>query len=469
MAVHYIKVSESSLFCEISSKIAMLIEFRVTNYRSIGEEQILSLVPAPKQKDYPRNILESGKHHFLNAVAIYGANASGKSNLLKAMATLDMMINLSAHSSSTQKLPYDPFLLREGWSKKPSSFEITFLIGETRYRYGFEFNQLEIISEWLFRRFQAKKEVNLFQRSGDIIDVSSGLKGSSKVVNAAIEATRPNALFLSTCDIFNIGEASDILKWFQHYIVIDGLNTKNEAITTVKLCEDESYNQKIKDYFSELNLGIVDLEIVAKDFDASDLEESIPEEFRRVLIGALSGKKGYSASSKHFMYDEEGKKTTQRRTWKLEERESEGTKKAFHLSGPVIWTLMNGGVLIIDEIEAKIHPIMTLHTINLFLNQEININNAQLIFATHDTNLLSYAKLRRDQICFCEKNEWESTEFYSLSDFVYLGGNGDLSSTQKERPDTDKEKRYFEGRYGAIPVLGGFNPMRVKENGKKKG
>lgn len=125
------------------------------------------------------------------------------------------------------------------------------------------------------------------------------------------------------------------------------------------------------------------------------------------------------------------------------------------LSGPILWTLANGGVLIIDEIEAKLHPIMTLNTIEAFLNKESNPNNAQLIFATHDTNLLSYAKLRRDQICFAEKNKYESTEIYALSDFIYFDKNND-SKSEKERPDTDKEKRYFEGRYGAIPVLGEF-------------
>jgi hypothetical protein len=116
----------------------------------------------------------------------------------------------------------------------------------------------------------------------------------------------------------------------------------------------------------------------------------------------------------------------------------------------------NGGILVIDEIEAAMHPIMTLNTIDLFLNQESNPNHAQLIFATHDTNLLSYSELRRDQICFVEKNRWESTELYSLSDFVYFGEKNGMFKSEKERPDTDKEKRYLEGRYGAIPVLGDF-------------
>ena len=140
------------------------------------------------------------------------------------------------------------------------------------------------------------------------------------------------------------------------------------------------------------------------------------------------------------------------------------------MSGPVFWALMNGGVLIIDEIEAKMHPKMTLDTIDLFLNKDTNPHQAQLIFATHDTNLLTYSRLRRDQIYFAQKNKWESTEFYSLSDFVYIGAN-DPTKLEKERPDTDKEKRYIEGRYGAIPILGDlvelkpfFNQWQEKEN-----
>jgi AAA15 family ATPase/GTPase len=144
------------------------------------------------------------------------------------------------------------------------------------------------------------------------------------------------------------------------------------------------------------------------------------------------------------------------------ERESSGSIKALQLGGPIVLALMTGGVLIIDEIEAKLHPLITLDTINLFLNTESNPHQAQLIFATHDTNLLSYSDLRRDQIYFAEKNNWESTEVYSLSDFVYLRNN---NKEEKERPDTDKEKRYIEGRYGAIPVLGPLMELKFKKDG----
>src|SRR4051812_1476709 len=191
----------------------MLIEFKISNYRSIGEEQVLSLVPAPKQRDFPDNIIEKGKNQALNAIALYGANGSGKSNLLRAMGLLDKLLHHSARAASTTKLPYDPFLLKKGWNEKPTSFEITFILNDFRYRYGLEFNQTAVLSEWLFRKGQSR-EVSLFQRKDDIIDTSPGFQGSAKVIEAAIEATRDNALFLSTCDMLNVDEAKQIFQWF---------------------------------------------------------------------------------------------------------------------------------------------------------------------------------------------------------------------------------------------------------------
>ncbi len=435
----------------------MLIEFKVSNYRSIGEEQILSLVPDKKKGDSSDNVISKGKYNSLNAVAIYGSNASGKSNLLLSMSLLDKLIHLSARSSSTTKLPYDPFLLRKGLEKKPTKFEVTFIIGELKYRYGLEFFEDRIVSEWLYRK-SVGREVDLFLRQEDIIDTSSAFKGNKKIIDTAIEATRSNALFLSTCDMFNVDEAKKIFQWFKHFQMIDGLNT--EIIRTVTLWDNEGYQNKINDYMTKLGLGLVEIDITTKDFDSSDLPDILNKDERDKLIKQLHGSKSFTIFAKHKIYSSEGEETSDFLSWKFEERESAGTNKAFHLSGPILWTLTNGGVLIIDEIEAKLHPIMTIETINLFLNKDTNPHNAQLIFATHDTNLLSYSSLRRDQIYFSEKNNWESTEIYSLSDFVYIDNT-------KERPDTDKEKRYFEGRYGAIPVLANFHSLNLVADGEE--
>lgn len=423
----------------------MFIEFSVSNFRSIGEKQILSLIPAPKQREFLDNIINDGRNRSLNAVAIYGANGSGKSNILRAMEIFKHVIFSSARISSTSYLSYDPFLLREGWDEKPTHFEIIFVTQKHRYRYGFEYDLHEIRREWLYRK-SAGREVFVFEREGEVIDTSSGFQGSSRAINAAIEATRANALFLSTCDTLNVDEAKWIIEWFFRNIHIDGLQT--EKYGTEKLFEDEEMRKGINNYLTRLNLGITGI-VVEKDED----------------ITSGSGiRMAYKIFAQHNSYTKNGKLRKNSVLWDYIDRESSGSIKALQLGGPIVSALMTGGVLIIDEIEAKLHPLITLDTINLFLNNKTNPLKAQLIFATHDTNLLSYSDLRRDQIYFAEKNNWESTEVYSLSDFVYLGCD---KKQGKERPDTDKEKRYIEGRYGAIPVLGPLMEIKFKEDGQK--
>lgn len=456
---------QTGYFCSKSTKRFMLVEFRVANFRSIADEQVFSLVPATNQREHPDNIINTGKMPVLNAAAIYGANGSGKSNLLLAMNMLDRIVHISGRSSSTTRLPYDPFLLKNSFRARPTKFEIVFLINDLRYRYGVEYFQKRISREWLYRK-AVGREVLLFGREDDVIDVQSGFKGNQTVIDAAIEATRPNGLFLSTCDAMNITEAKEIFKWFRHFSIIDGIDTENEEIRTVSMWEKEPLRKEITDYLLHLNLGFKAIDIDTKDFDENDLPKGLNDSFREDLIVKLKNAQSYSVSTAHQIYTEDGLPVGESIKWNMDDRESKGTIKAFHLSGPILSALRAGGVLIVDEIEAKIHPLITISIIDLFLNRNTNPNNAQLVFATHDTNLLSYSKLRRDQIFFTEKNAWEATEIYALSDFRYpTSANGKLES---ERPDSDKEKRYIEGRYGAIPCLGLFNPNNYYSHGAER-
>lgn len=434
----------------------MLIEFRVLNYRSIGEEQVLSFVPAPKQQEYKENISTQGKYEALNALALYGANASGKSNILKAIGQLDRLVGTSARLSSKAKLPYDPFLLREGWDSKPTKFEVTFIEDSVRYRYGLTYTQDAVKSEWLFRKAEGK-EVSLFKRDGDTIEIGHGFEGHKKIVDAAIETTRNNTLFLSVADTFNLEDAKLVFNWFWKLRPIDGLNV--EGFQSVELLEDREYAEKIEEYLTALDLGILGIDLESEDFNESNLPKEMPKKLKSELAKRFSADKIITVKALHRFYDTDGKPTIDTRSWDWGQRESSGSIKALELSGPVLWALVNGGVLIIDEIEAKLHPIMTLKIIELFLDTATNPKRTQLVFATHDSNLLSHSKLRRDQIYFAEKNEWESTELYSLSDFIYHTDKDGVSSTKKERPDSDKETRYLEGRYGAVPALGNFSSV----------
>jgi len=205
-------------------------------------------------------------------------------------------------------------------------------------------------------------------REGDIIDTSSAFKGNNKLIDTAIEATRQNALFFSTCDMFNVEEAKTIFQWFQRFQMIDGLYT--ETINTITLWDDEKYQDKINDYMTKLGLGLVEIDIASKDFDPTDLPASIQESDKNQLMKQLNGAKSFTIYAKHNVYASQGEATKETIVWKFEERESAGTNKALHLSGPILWTLSKGGMLIIDEIEAKLHPIMTLETINLFLDKD---------------------------------------------------------------------------------------------------
>lgn len=426
----------------------MLVEFSVTNYRSIGEKQTLSLTPAPKQKEYPENIFSENQFSTLNVIAIYGSNASGKSNLLRCISVMDEIVHISSRTSSTTKLPHDPFVLKEGYADKPTEFEIVFVTDEKRYRYGFSYNQSSIVNEWLYRK-NVGREVPLFLREGEVIDVRSGFVGSKKLIDTAVEATRDNALFLSQCDSLNVEEATAIMAWFDTLHVINGLYTEKHEISTVELWQQTAYREKINQYINSIAMDIQGIDISIKKLEENDL----PSDFPAQLKDKLSK---YNVQSFHHTYSKDNKPTSEFISWDFDKHESEGSKKALQLSGPVLSALMNGEILVIDEMEAKLHPIITLNIIDMFLDPTCNPKHAQLVFATHDTNLLSYSKLRRDQIYFTEKNKWESTELFSLSDFVYFNEKNGEIIEEKERKDTDKERRYLEGRYGAIPFLGDF-------------
>lgn len=437
----------------------MLLEFKVTNFRSVCEEQVLSLRPEPKHKDVPTNVLTSGKHNALNALALYGPNDSGKSNLLAAISQLDALISNSTKSSSTDQLPYDPFLLRQGWDKKPTEFEITFIVNDNRYRYGLAYNAIEVVSEWLYRK-SVGREVSLFEREGDLIETKPGLEAKPAVLVGAIESTRPNSLFLSWCDSYNVTEVKQLRQWFSRLRSVDGLDTHFEGMATAEMLHDSALAKPIQDYLTSLGLQVLGVEVERIQFDEKLLPVNLPKAMRREMLKSLQGATKSVVMATHQVYDVQGRPTTHTRSWEWEDRESAGARKALELSGPIIWTLAYGGVLVIDEIEASLHTQLTQNTVNLFLNPATNTQGAQLLFATHDTNLLTYLDLRRDQICFAEKNAWEGTETYALSDFQYLPLTGTRTqgdtATSSERPDTDKEKRYLEGRYGAIPANADF-------------
>jgi len=236
----------------------MLIEFKVAGYRSIGAPQILSLLPDSSDKQYPENIFELGKHTALAAVALFGKNGSGKSNVIGALRLMKDIILKNFGRTSASNLPYNPFLLQEGYDEEPTTMQVVFVAGDgMRYRYGFTYNRSEIITEWLYRKALGR-EVCLFERQGDIIDVSSGFKGSKKIINAAIEATRNNGLFLSVCDAFNMEIAKELIGYFGKLVYRDKPGLELDNLDFKRL---SAYGLGIKELIKLLDLDIVDFAV----------------------------------------------------------------------------------------------------------------------------------------------------------------------------------------------------------------
>lgn len=423
----------------------MLIQFTVGNYRSFADPQTISF-EATAISEYSENTFGSDSEKLLNAIAIYGANSSGKSNFLLAMGTMREMVFNSFSKNSTEDLDYDPFLLNASFSKSPTLFEIVFIKESVQYRYGFEIDAKNIIGEWLFSKTK-RTETPLFLRENDGIEVfpefQEGINLESK--------TRNNSLFLTVVDQFNGSISSKILSWFHNFNVIDGTKHNNYRSVTYNMLEDKEHNHKLNNFFTELDLGFKSIEIIKEQFDPQKLSPEIPEDLLQKIITDMEGKTMTSMFSTHEVYNSDKKPTGKSVDFNVRQRESSGTNKIIDLSGPIFDTLKDGGIVAIDELDAKLHPLLTIALVRLFHNKEINVNNAQLIFTTHSTSILKRGQLRRDQIYFTEKNNAEASELYSLVEYEMDG--------KKVRKDNSFEKDYLNRRYGAVPNIGSLNDL----------
>lgn len=403
----------------------MLLEFTVGNFLSFKGKKTLSLLSG-SISEYKENVVKEGKFKVLRSAVIYGANSSGKSNLIKALDFMITTVKKSSKLNSTDKLNVRPFLLNKDTESAPSSFEILFVKDGIRYRYGFELDNEKIHSEWLFILNKGSRKEDLyFIRNIDGIGVTD-LFSEAK---AFIENTRDNGLFISLLDQLNIGVAKIIMRNFTRINVQSGLDHERSISMTSVIHQDESYEDIIEKFIVRLNLGF---ETFVIDPDSS---KSFKDRINTI----------------HNVYDDKGNKVGVR-DFKLIDQESSGTNKVFDLAGYIAFTLYFGLQLIVDELDAKLHPILTQEIIKLFNNKESNANNAQLIFTTHDTNLLGANLFRRDQIWFTEKDNYEATDLYSLLEFKDEDGN-------TIRKDRSFEKDYIRGRYGAIPYVSNFKGL----------
>lgn len=424
----------------------MLLEFTIGNFLSIKDKKTLSLEATSIKEHLGTNVVKLDRFQLLRGAVIYGANAGGKSNFIKAMSTMRRIVKQSFDASSTDELGITPFLLSTDTSNKPSFFEILFLIGTVRYRYGFEVDNTSVKSEWLFES-KIKSEKPLFIREGDGIDVSQSFKEAKDLE----EKTRENALFLSVLDQFNGTTAKSIMKWFSNFITISGLSHERYKNVTFKMLEDENLKPQLLEFYKRLDLGFDEIDVEKKPFEAKDFTKLFNEEFAKQFLSDIEGKSKIDIKTIHKKYNNDNEVVGFEK-FDMRRQESSGTNKVFNISGPVFDVLKNGGVLIIDELDASLHPLITLTITKLFNSSEFNKTNAQLIFATHDTNLFEYGHYRRDQIYFVEKDVYGASDIYSLVEYKEDGG-------KKVRKDRSFEKDYIQGRYGAIPFIGNLHKL----------
>ena len=419
----------------------MIVQFTVGNFLSFNAKQVLNL-EAKGISELKTNICTFKAEKILRSMVIYGANSSGKSNLIKAMERMREVVLSSVRLNDSDELEYSPFLLSIETDSLPTFFEIIFWKESIRYRYGFEYNLRQIENEWLFAGKSEKSEKTLFIRTIEGIAVDAKYKEGVGIESK----TNNNRLFVSLVAQLGGPISKQILEFFKNYNVLSGLDHNDyKGFTTRMLHKNLNGCEESLELYQKLKLGFQDIKAIESDFNLSEFPKNLTDELRIKLVKDLTGKRNISLKTVHNKYDKQGEIVDFVLFDKLK-NESEGTNKIIDLSGPIFDTLKFGKALIIDELDAKLHPLITMRIVELFNSPISNTKNAQLIFATHDTNLLGEELFRRDQIWFTEKDEREQTELYSLYDF-------NLPDGSKVRNDSNLEKNYIRGRYGAIPFI----------------
>ena len=416
----------------------MLIGFSVGNYKSFKETVTLSMVASSiteEEKELDENNVFEINHklNLLKSAAIYGANASGKSNLIAAINFMKwFVLNSSKETQVSEAIYIEAFRLSTETEKEPSFFEIVFLLEGKTFRYGFEVNAREVVSEWLFQADDSEEQM-LFERDFDnyILDNFPEGQGIS-------DKTRSNALFLSVVAQFNGKVSGKILLWFSKTLqLISGLQDTQYRKETLESFENESHRHDIIEFIKKLDLGITDIQITNKPLPIVSQKTA--------MFGFPYSEIKPAVKTVHRKYDAEGKQSAIE-LFDIDKYESEGTNKLFALVGLLLDTLRTGKILFIDELDARLHPLITRELICLFNSNETNPHNAQLIFTTHDTNLLSSKTFRKDQIWFTEKDNKGATDLYSLVEY-------------KVGKDASFERDYIIGKYGAIPFIGNFKEL----------
>ncbi len=411
----------------------MLIQFSVGNFLSFKDIVTFSMVASTRHRneyEITHTFLVENKFRLLKSSVVYGANASGKTNLFNALRFIKHFVLNSVKDSQLDEIGVTNFKLGIDMDKIPSHFEVVFIQDGVRYRYGFDLDKTRIHREWLFYAPKGQ-EAKLFVRENNNFKIGDKFKEGKKLE----DKTAKNALFLSVVAQFN-GEISiRVIEWFKQINVISSIQETSYIHATFNQLNDPLFRKLVSQFLKIADLGIEDLKLEKIKVAPEDLPPEIRSQVKPG--GEIIN---LNVKTLHKKYDSKGNDISLEE-FTLNREESDGTKKLFALSGSLLDTLKTGKVLVIDELDARLHPKLTQFILGLFNSNEWNSSNAQLIFSSQSTNLLDKRFFRRDQIWFTEKNKFGATDLYSLAEY-------------NVRKDASFGKDYLLGKYGAIPFVG---------------
>lgn len=414
------------------------MSFVASNYDKEREEENIILNPKYGLKT-------------LKSAVVYGANASGKSKFFEGLFFMRRFaITSSSQGQSGDEISVEPFRLSNESENEPSEFEVIFVHKNIQYRYGFEVTPNEVISEWLFYKPKTK-EVELFYRERQ--DFQTHSKHFKKGAIGAKEGlVRNNALLLSLAAQINEPLATNVIDWFKNVKTISGLYEEGYRGFTIGKARSPEYKSRIMQLLKAADLGIQDIEI--EIIDIEKLSKEMPRELRDEIIKETKDEGAEFVSDILTTHRKFNSKKTHSGDvqFSIEHEESAGTWKFFSLTGPILDVLDNGYILVVDELDARLHPNLVCKIVSLFNSNELNPKNAQLVFNTHNTNLLDSGLFRRDQIWFTEKNRFGEASLYSLGDF----------KSEIVRNNEPFEDNYIRGKYGAVPNLRDLRAQSVK-------
>lgn len=436
----------------------MIIQFLVRNFKAFKDEAVLNMAASnyDKADREEENVIHESAFdlRLLKSAVIYGPNASGKSRFLEAIMFMRNFVIRSAKDwQSGDAIPVDPFRLNSVTRKEGSEFEMTFIDNGELFRYGFELDSEKVIAEWLYHRPKTK-EIEIFTRDFQEIGFhKTRYKGAKMLVDQ--DMVRENALFLSVAAQFNLELSKRVVNWFKKLQVISGLKEEGYHFYTMTKTQEAASKGRILDLVQRADLGITN--ISTQTMDVNNLPDDMPVRLKEMVRKKIREENAEFLSdveTTHKTYDD-SRNHVDTTTFSLDDDESSGTKKFFALTGPILEVLDKGHILVVDEFDSKLHPNLACKLIELFNSKKTNKNNAQLIFNTHNTNMLRAGLFRRDQIWFTEKNRYGEAKLYSLADF----------KTSSVRKEENYEDKYIQGKYGAVPYTEYFNELLKNTNG----